>query len=553
LHITFHAGCEADLVAVANELGWTLHTIMLLRQPDACNEWYSMTDNVVSMLWTRFQSAIEAADVVIVSDTAPLARLFVNHPVKNLIVWVCNRLNYGCSVPAYAGEVKWLTAQPWVKYVAYTPFEVDFAQRAGFDVKWHGTIRPVGRKTVASPTNHQTEVFVGAYHNDAIAMDLRSMISASVQDAGLSIAEQSRYTGSAELQTFAAVVHVPYAASNLALFEALANNIPYLIPSETLMQAMIDRRVNLPLKDSLFVPDSKASSIEWYRFADCFIPFDRFEDIGTLLQSNTLAACKERMAKRYTCHKEQTLAQWRALINGGDPFAPLAPLLKTALEPFHDNETFVHWFRRLPQSRDVTFGHVIQSLRTLNRPPRILELGTMRSFVGGQFHGCNTSDVSVWEPHVMDRWDWSAGCFTKVMSMVFADAHIVSVDLCSEHLDRCRIMTQDSSCTLEFVHASSVDYLSDCTAKFDLIYLDTGDMTPIEPTAELQLWEAQRVDRVLMPGGLLLLDDVRSVVPMKAGCVHPLGKAFRSLPWLMEHGFYVCMDEYQTLLRRKAT
>ena len=153
----------------------------------------------------------------------------------------------------------------------------------------------------------------------------------------------------------------------------------------------------------------------------------------------------------------------------------------------------------------------------------------------------------------MDRWDWSAGCFTKVMSTVFSDAHIVSVDLCSEHLDRCRVMTQGSSCTLEFVHASSVDYLSTCSSKFDLVYLDTGDMTPIEPTAELQLEEAKRADRVLMPDGLLLLDDVRSVVPMQAGCVHPLGKAFRSLPWLTEHGFYVSMDEYQTLLRRKAS
>ena len=552
LHFTFHAGCQADLQTVGDELGWNVRSIYLPAQPDASNEWYTMTDAVVSMLWTRFQTAIEAADVVVVSDTAPLARLFVQHPVKKLIVWVCNRINYGCSVAYYHDEVRLLSREPWVTYLAYTPFEVEFAKRAGFEVAWKGTVRPVGRTFSPCSTEHSLDVFVGGYHNDAIALDLREMIRPYVEDAGFGIASQTRYDGPAELQTFAAVVHIPYAASNLALFEALANGIPYILPSQKLMQRMIDGKESLPLKDALFVPDPNAGAMEWYRYADCFLTFDKFEEINTLLRPNALSECKRRMKERYLDHKEQTLAQWRAFVQNGDAFAPIVPLLRNAMRPYHSDETFLKYFHRLPQTRDKTFGEAIRTLRGLSQP-RILELGTSRSFVDGRFPGCNEDDESVWEPHVMDRWDWSAGCFTKVMAMLFPNANLVTVDLCSNHLDRCRLMTQDSSRNIDFVHASSVDFLSTCTSKFDLIYMDTGDMTPIEPTAEVQLEEAKLVDRVLTDGGMILIDDVRSVVPMQAGCTHPLGKAFRSLPWLLDHGFYVSMDEYQTLLRRKAT
>ena len=552
VHLTFHAGCESDLEAVGQALGWNLKSIMLLREPDASNEWYTMTDAIVSMLWTRFQALLEAADLVVVSDTAPLARIFVKHPVKQLIVWVCNRINYGCSVGFHHDEVRNLSQEPWVRYVAYTPFEVQFAPRPGFQVKWHGTVRPLGRVVPPSEHDHSREVFVGAYHNDAIALDLRALIEPHVRAAGLTIAPQTRYAGSAELQRFAAVVHVPYAASNLALFEALANGIPYLIPSQRLMQRMIDRTEPLPYREALFVPDRNASAIEWFRFADLFLTFDRFEDIPSLLQSNALATCRQRLRERYAVHAEQTLAQWRQLTQKGDPFAVMAPLLRVAFKPYVADEVFRHFFKRVPLGRDVTFAAVIQSLRTLGREPEILELGTSRSFVDGMFPGCNTDDVSVWEPHVMDRWDWSAGCFTKVMATVFPKAHIVTVDVCRAHLERCRIMTQDSSQNIEFVQKSSVHFLQTVQQRFDLVYVDTGDMTPIESTAALQLAEAEHIDRVLMPNGMLLIDDVRSVVPLQAGHTDPFGKAFRSLPWLLAHGFHVCMDEYQTLLRRKA-
>lgn len=549
LHITFHKGCQLDLELVAKELDWNIDSIFLLHEEGASNDWYSLNDEIVSLFWNRYGNRIQQADIVITSDTAPLARLFVNHPIKQLVVWVCNRIDYGCTVPHYREEVAQLSRQPWVSYVAYTPFEVTFAQQKGFNIVWKGTIRPLGSKKNDSIENHKNEIFIGAYHNDRIALDLRSLVQNYVEKAGKTLSVNTRYNGLEDLKGYDAVIHIPYNASNLALFEAIANEIPYLIPSSAFMQRLIDKKEPLPYKDNLFVPDPKAEVMEWYRYKDCFITFNSFEEISTLISDECLQHCRERLKKKYEFHREVVLAQWKNIVFKETIFNTMIPYLKNALAPYTCENTFRKYFGRLPQSRHVTFQEAIRYLSSLPTTPKILELGTSRSFVDGQYEGCNSDDASYWEPHVMDRWDWSAGCFTKVMSTVFPDADITTVDLSSNHLERCKKMNEQST-KIRYIHASSVDYLRDTKETYDLIYFDTGDMTPIRDTAVLQLQEAKLVNRVLKQNGVLLIDDVHSCVPFQAGESNPLGKAYLSLPWLQENRFYISMDEYQIILRK---
>ena len=63
------------------------------------------------------------------------------------------------------------------------------------------------------------------------------------------------------------------------------------------------------------------------------------------------------------------------------------------------------------------------------------------------------------------------------------------------------------------------------------MYLDTGDMTPIEETAQLHLREAKIVvnKNVLTDDGIILIDDVRSCVPKEAGETSDYGKAKYSI------------------------
>ena len=101
---------------------------------------------------------------------------------------------------------------------------------------------------------------------------------------------------------------------------------------------------------------------------------------------------------------------------------------------------------------------------------------------------------------------------------------------------------------------SSVDFLKRCNFPkgIDLLYMDTGDMTPLEPTALLQLEEAKIVveRNLIKKGGLILLDDVRNTTPIQYGDRSGLGKSKYSLPYLQKHGFEIIADEYQVILKK---
>ena len=134
-------------------------------------------------------------------------------------------------------------------------------------------------------------------------------------------------------------------------------------------------------------------------------------------------------------------------------------------------------------------------------------------------------------------------------------SEIHTIDLISSHIERCKRMTSDFPHLLHYHVASSLDYLRSCEFPngIDLLYLDTGDMHPIEPTALLQLEEAQIIveRNLLAPNGIILIDDVRNQTPKKFGETSDLGKSKYALPYLLENGFEVVMDGYQTVLKRK--
>lgn len=225
-------------------------------------------------------------------------------------------------------------------------------------------------------------------------------------------------------------------------------------------------------------------------------------------------------------------------------------LLDKANSYYWSNEEVVTYFGRMPKSRYWSFRTACDHLKSLNRPLTIVELGTSRSFVDGRFPGCNSDDKSYWEPDAPEKWDWSAGLFTHVFAKMFPDSTIHTVDLCPAHIRRCQYMNKDST-NIQYHVASSENFLKSLTHPVDLIYLDTGDMTPIEPTAQLQLREARIVTQknLIRPDGLVLIDDVRNLTPKRIGETSDYGKAKYSIPHFEACGYVNIFDEYQVVLK----
>jgi hypothetical protein len=237
-------------------------------------------------------------------------------------------------------------------------------------------------------------------------------------------------------------------------------------------------------------------------------------------------------------------------------------VVETHLAPYKE---FLEWgtyegfdstqYTSKPQSRYATFKTAFERMETIDHPT-IVELGTSRSFNHGGLIGCNSDDTRYWMPDNPSTWDWGAGFFTRMVATALRhkEVDIYTVDICYPHIYRCKVMTADFP-NIQYHVADSVTFLKQCNfpRKIHLLYLDTGDMTPIEPTACLQLEEAKVIvaRNLIADGGYILIDDVKNQTPKKFGEVSNLGKSKYSLPFLLENGFELLMDEYQVLLQKK--
>lgn len=218
----------------------------------------------------------------------------------------------------------------------------------------------------------------------------------------------------------------------------------------------------------------------------------------------------------------------------------------------YDGADWSH-FETPPKSRAYTFQKAFEHFE-MNNGKVIVELGTTRSFVHGGLPGCNSNDKAYWEPNNPSAWDFGAGSFTRVAIECLQHTKPVfyTVDLAADHIERSKLITADFADSMIYKVTSSTEFLRNCDFKIDLLYLDTGDMTPIEDTAQLQLEEAKIiVERdLLSENGIILIDDVRNQTPRKFGDDSGLGKSKYAIPYFLQNGYELVADEYQVMLRK---
>ena len=214
-------------------------------------------------------------------------------------------------------------------------------------------------------------------------------------------------------------------------------------------------------------------------------------------------------------------------------------------------EQFEQYYGRIPKFRYDTMKYCWDQVEKYNFKT-VVELGTTRSYVDGKFPGCNESDTKYWEPDNPIIWDWSAGCFTRVFGELIqgTDIEMISIDLIPNHISRSKVMTEGLE-NIEYFVSSSEEFLESGEGQIDFLYMDTGDVTPIEPTAELHFRESKILveNDLISEDGIILIDDVRNPQSMKQND-DEYGKAKYSIPYLRDNGFEIIMDEYQVLMQK---
>lgn len=330
LHLSFHKGCINDFNYVCKQLGIECHILSSILE---CNtnkcidhicetnaQHYNMTSRRASYYWNKYKDYFEEFDCIVTSDTAPLSRIFLqNGWNKPLIIWICNRFDYS-NRPVIGGifpdkgYIKLLqdaTKNPKVHIVGYTAFENYYAKLRGIETK-NIVIKPTG--CISEIYQNNTELnnqlnntlFVPPYHNDTKLMNLQNKL----KDLGFE-AYCGKYNGPYDLCNYKAVVHIPYAWSNLAFFEMFQLGIVYFIPSLSFLKELMTR--NFFWSPPLLV--DKLDMSEWYdpEHKDLLIMFDSWDDLKEKINNLDFNTHKNKLITFGAAHKLDMLSRWRGL------------------------------------------------------------------------------------------------------------------------------------------------------------------------------------------------------------------------------------------------
>ena len=320
-HLSHHHGCIADFEYAAGRLGVDVVSATF-------DDGYNIGADRADRAWERWKDRLTGADVVLISDTAPLARIVLQHLEEfrgRLVIWVCNRFDYhdaesnDCAFPdpAYYDLVRRAADHPRVDIAVFTPFESHYARERGVELG-DRVIKPVGRRlpgpyspSVPDSVEKEHTLFVPPYVNDTKLVDVVEACR-----RGGHPAYSGRYGGPQDLRGFRAIVHIPYSWSTFALFEAIQNAIPVFVPRRQFLLALArNPRFWWPDRGNL---GELLELSEWYAPEHGFLTqFASWPDLWWSLGHTDLDEVRRRLVAFGRAHEEAMLRAWADVLRIG--------------------------------------------------------------------------------------------------------------------------------------------------------------------------------------------------------------------------------------------
>ena len=322
LHITHHDGCKESIDFICKELGYEITTQKA--------DWnYNMSKQLALDLWIKYKEYYNTFDLIIISDTASISRIFLENGYdKKLIIWVCNRFDYAdectnfCKFPdpEFYDLFKNATSNKNIFIRSYTKFEHEYSEKYRNIVWDNEIIKPCNVVKRSNENNFfkdgslkKDTFLITSYHNDNIFIDLKKICD------DLKIKTyRGRYEGPSDLIGIKGIIHIPYAWSNLALFENWSIGNIYFIPSKNFLIKLSEGGGTGDFFWSPPFDKSFIDSSEWYlkEHSHLFVYFDSFEHLSELTSNKSyIDNIRNNVLNFSKSHVEKTLQQWKKLIN----------------------------------------------------------------------------------------------------------------------------------------------------------------------------------------------------------------------------------------------
>jgi hypothetical protein len=328
LHLGFHKGCIDDIAEVAQELSLDITPWYILadrqdldgRTTGDCV--YNMTHERAQRVWERHKDYFNQFDVIMTSDTAPLARIFLqnNNWKKPLIIWICNRFDYADYATldgAFPDQEFYdlfrnAAHNKNVKIISYTPYEHYYARKRGVELGTF-TIRPIGVKEKPITKDFKSGIPAHVNKQETLFLYPRlepqhvSYVQHECAATNIKI-YHGVYNGPEDLKQFKGVLYFPYAWSNLALFENLQRGIVHFVPTERFVVEQV-RRDSRRMKHFTL---TDFHLCDWYcaEYRDLFVYFDSWQDLKHKIASTNYQALSAKVREKGRQHKADMMQRW---------------------------------------------------------------------------------------------------------------------------------------------------------------------------------------------------------------------------------------------------
>ena len=325
LHLTFHRSPQYDLEYICQKLSFDLETLYFhnyasnIYKPNR----YKVTEQRAETWWRDKKDFYQSFDAIITSDTATLSRIFLQHIDElrpRLIVWICDRFDYAIEEDKqYPQLLNRLVQERKLKLIPNTEIERIYCAQRGVTVT-EPTIKPLGHrlpgremlppKGVAfmEEADYETGFYIPTYNNETKFMNLHRHCST----LGLKTFH-GIHRGADSLKRFKAIIHIPYAWSTCAFFDALALNVPYLIPTERFLCEMQSRPAFWFQTD---FDENLLKLAEWYcdEHRDFITYFDSWEDLVAKAEFTNWPQVRKKLTAFAKKHHDQTIRNWKTAI-----------------------------------------------------------------------------------------------------------------------------------------------------------------------------------------------------------------------------------------------
>lgn len=174
----------------------------------------------------------------------------------------------------------------------------------------------------------------------------------------------------------------------------------------------------------------------------------------------------------------------------------------------------------------------------------IVELGSSRSYVNGDYPGlCNSNDI-FWKSDKPHMWDWGAGIFTKVFSdnLEGKNYKLYTIDPNEDANKIVSTMCRDNNKVI-VKSGYSTDFLRTIDFKIDFLYMDHMESSEEASLKHLEDCKLIVEKDLMSKNAIILIDDVGE------NMYHTKGKY--SIPFLSENNYKIIIQEYQVLMQRQ--